>query len=58
VASFRVRSHDRGSEVIQAAGYVQRGGFHEFCVWMGDTEIVTTRISSEHITGIELLDAR
>ena len=58
MASFRVRYHDGGSEVIEAAGYVQRGDFHEFSVWMGDTEIVTTRITSEHIIGIELLDAK
>jgi hypothetical protein len=58
VASFRVRYHDGGSEVVQAAGYAERGGFHDFYVWMGDTEIVTTRITSEHITVIEALDAK
>jgi len=32
VPSFRVRYHERGSEVIHAAGYDQRGDFHEFYV--------------------------
>jgi hypothetical protein len=57
VASFRVRYTDGGSEVIQAAAWAERGGFHEFYVWMGDKPIVTTRLASEPIGDVEILDA-
>ena len=52
---FRVRYCDGGSEVVQAADYLERDGFHEFYVWMGDKPMLTTRIDSEGIAEVETI---
>jgi len=55
VAEFRVCYFNGGSEVIQAADYLERDGFHEFYVWMGDKPMLTTRIESQGIAEVEAI---